>query len=60
MNLKYQWFHKSKPISEIKIIKLNHGDIYIISEKITGYDWKFRNKYTLRHCAGSEKYTKPK
>lgn len=60
MFLKYQWFHKSKPIGEIKTIKLDNGDIYIMSEKATGYDWKSRNKITLRHCAGALKYTKPK
>ena len=60
MNLKYQWFHKSKPIGTIKEIILDNGDMYIMSEKATGYDWKSRNKVTLRHCAGALKYTKPK
>ena len=31
-----------------------------MSEKATGYDWKYRSKYTLRHCAGCNKYTKEK
>jgi hypothetical protein len=28
-----------------------------MSEKATGYDWKKKNTYTLRHAAGSAKYT---
>ena len=41
-----------KPID----IQLDHGDIYIMSEKATGYDWKMRSKYRLVHAAGYEKY----
>jgi len=38
--------------------ELNHGDIYIMSEKTTGWDWKKRSSYRLVHAAGNEKYTK--
>jgi hypothetical protein len=56
--LHYQWFYKSEPIgSRIILNNIQHGDIYIMSEKATGYDWKKKNIYTLRHAAGSEKYT---
>ena len=58
--LKYKWYFKSKSIGESYTIDLNDGDIYIMSEKATGYDWKYRSKYTLRHCAGCNKYTKEK
>tara|TARA_B100000242_G_scaffold256164_2_gene199461 strand:+ start:1831 stop:2646 length:816 start_codon:yes stop_codon:yes gene_type:complete len=44
--------HESKPID----IKLNHGDIYIMSEKATGYDWKQRSKVRVVHAAGHMKY----
>jgi hypothetical protein len=27
-----------------------------MSEKSTGFDWKKRSKYTLRHAAGCKKY----
>jgi len=37
---------------------LNHGDLYIMSEKTTGFDWKKRTLITLRHAAGCEKYIK--
>ena len=53
----WQWYFKSKPIGDrIKFI-LNSGDMYIMSEKTSGFDWKKRNIKTLRHAAG-EKYTK--
>ena len=58
MPLYFRWFNNSKPISEPIQIKLNNGDIYIMSEKTTGYDWKKRSIYTLRHSVGADKYIK--
>jgi alkylated DNA repair dioxygenase AlkB len=58
--LTFVWYHKSKPISERIDFHLNHGDIYFMSEKATGNDWKKRSKATLRHAAGCSKYTKIK
>ncbi|AGF84974.1 hypothetical protein QJ854_gp808 [Moumouvirus goulette] len=55
--LVYQWYYQSKPIGEPIIFELGDGDIYIMSEKATGNDWKYKNKYTLRHAAGCSKYT---
>ena len=53
----WQWYHKYKPVGErIKFI-INNGDMYIMSEKASGYDWKKKNSKTLRHAAGN-KYTK--
>jgi hypothetical protein len=53
----YTWFHNNKKISEIiNINNIEHGDIYIMSEKATGFDWKSNTKYTLRHAAGCKKY----
>ena len=55
----YCWFHDNKPITNIineNDMKLEHGDIYIMSEKAVGNDWKKKNSYTLRHAAGSKKY----
>ncbi len=37
-------------------LKINNGDIYIMSEKATGFDWKKRSKVRIVHAAGSEKY----
>jgi hypothetical protein len=54
--LHYQWFHKGNPVGNRGEIILNHGDIYFMSEKAVGYDWKTRNSFTLRHAAGAPKY----
>jgi len=58
--LYYRWFYDNKPVSETIKFNINHGDIYVMSEKATGNDWKKRNLYTLRHAAGFEKNIKIK
>lgn len=54
--MRWQWFKDGKPIGNSINMKLNDGDVYIMSEKAVGTDWKMRSKYTLRHAAGAEKY----
>ena len=54
--LHYQWFLKSKPIGKRLVFELNDGDIYIMSEKAVGTDWKRKIIPTLRHAAGCKKY----
>jgi hypothetical protein len=59
--LYYQWYKDSNPVgSIIKIDNISHGDIYIMSEKAVGFDWKKRSIYTLRHAAGYEETLKIK
>ena len=58
MPLCFNWFQQSKPIGTTCTIQLNSGDVYVMSEKTTGYDWKRRLICTLRHSAGADKYTK--
>lgn len=60
--LSYQWFQHFEPISDSYEIILNHGDIYVMSEKAVGTDWKKSSIATLRHSAGSKECTqyKPK
>jgi alkylated DNA repair dioxygenase AlkB len=55
--LVYNWFHNSQAIGQRIDLILNHGDIYVMSEKAVGTDWKKKNLYTLRHAAGCAKYT---
>lgn len=55
--LHYQWFHRFKPVGKRAIIELNHGDMYMMSEKAVGFDWKRSSILTLRHAAGCAKYT---
>lgn len=62
MPFHYQWFYRFKPIGKRIITEFTHGDVYIMSEKASGYDWKRSSILTLRHAAGCDKYTtiKPK
>ena len=53
----WQWYHQSKPIGRRLKFEIGSGDIYIMSEKASGFDWKRRSQKTLRHAAG-EKYVK--
>lgn len=48
----WQWYHKFKPIGDRLKFELHNGDMYIMSEKTTGYDWKKSSIKTLRHAAG--------
>lgn len=57
MDLWYSWFYSSKSIGDPYRIILDHGDMYVMSEKATGNDWKKRSIFTLRHAAGCKKYT---
>lgn len=56
--LVYQWYRSNEKVGD-KIIfnNIENGDIYVMSEKTTGFDWKKKNIYTLRHAAGCSKYT---
>ena len=48
----WQWYQNSKPIGDRIKFELEGGDMYIMSEKATGFDWKKRSQKTLRHAAG--------
>jgi hypothetical protein len=48
----YQWFQQSKPVGTLYSTVLNHGDVYYMSEKAVGFDWKLKKCVTLRHAAG--------
>jgi hypothetical protein len=50
--LYYRWYLRNKPVSELKMYELNGGDLYIMSAKAVGTDWKKSSKLTLRHAAG--------
>lgn len=58
MPLHFNWFYKGEPIGKNYRVMLQHGDVYAMSEKAVGFDWKKRSKYTLRHSAGCAKFTK--
>lgn len=50
----FQWYHEGEPIGDRTRIDLEPGDMYIMSEKAGGSDWKCRSRYTLRHAVGEE------
>jgi len=51
-DLSYRWYKDGSPVGYTFRETLFHGDIYIMSDKAVGHDWKSRSKYTLRHSAG--------
>jgi hypothetical protein len=53
----YRWYRDGQQVGAKFETTLSDGDIYIMSEKAVGTDWKQRNKLTLRHAAGCSKYT---
>ena len=66
MNIHYMWYYNDRPRGLNMSIMLEEGDIYCMSEKTVGTDWRpnkamgFEKKsYVLRHAAGAAKpYTK--
>jgi hypothetical protein len=48
----FQWYYKSEAQGEVMSFDLSGGDIYIMSDKAVGHDWKKKNIPTLRHAAG--------
>ena len=57
MDMHWQWFRDGVVAGDRTILPLNGGDIYIMSEKAVGTDWKSKKIYTLRHATGCEKFT---
>jgi len=56
--MRWMWFHRGKIIRKPIEVRLNSGDVYMMSEKAVGQDWKKSSKCTLRHAAGADKYIK--
>jgi hypothetical protein len=58
--LYFQWYINGNVYGDRLTIPLNNGDIYIMSEKSVGTDWRKSKIYTLRHATGCEKFTQIK
>ena len=58
MPIRFQWYHKSKPISDEIPIELHHGDVYAFSHTAVGGDWMCPSKTTLRHGVGRKAVTR--
>jgi len=56
--LRYQWRlpNSSEHLFTPVDIQVGHGDVYVMSEKATGYDWRMRSKVRVVHAAGASKY----
>lgn len=50
--IRFRWYHRSAPVGQEFVIELNHGDLYVMSDKATGHDWMCPSKRTLRHGVG--------
>jgi hypothetical protein len=59
MNIHWMWYFDNLPRGTNFSTILNPGDIYCMSEKTVGTDWRKapKKKYALRHAAGAPKYT---
>ena len=64
MNMHFMWYYNNSPRGYNVSFTLNPGDLYIMSEKTVGTDWRPSKKmrwssksYVLRHAAGGVKYT---
>ena len=64
MNLHFMWYYNDRPRGYNVSFTLQPGDLYCMSEKTVGTDWRpnaskgwTKKRYTLRHAAGAAKYT---
>jgi hypothetical protein len=53
----YQWYKNGEAVGDGMEIPIYGGDMYIMSEKAVGTDWKKKTIYTLRHATGAKKFT---
>lgn len=58
--LNFYWYENSKRVGNRVEIYLEEGDVYIMSDKAVGWDWKLKrnNRLTLRHASGCAKFLK--
>jgi hypothetical protein len=52
MELNFRWYYKHRPMAKRMEFTLQHGDMYVMSSKAVGNDWKRDSIFTLRHAAG--------
>lgn len=60
MPLHYQWFYRHAPVGRRVASQLHDGDVYFMSDKAVGHDWKSSTCPTLRHAAGAPVYLRTK
>ncbi len=57
LDLHFQWYVEGSPMGDRILIPLHGGDLYVLSEKAVGTDWKLKKIPTLRHATGCSKFT---
>lgn len=57
LDMHYQWFKQGKAQGGRIVVPMNGGDIYVMSEKAVGTDWRRKKIFTLRHATGCKKFT---
>lgn len=55
--LSYCWYHRGERVSQQIDLTLESGDIYVMSEKAVGMDWKKKVIPTLRHAVENPRMT---
>jgi hypothetical protein len=50
--IEWQKFHRSLPVGERTVLKLEHGDCYFMTGLCAGTNWKRSSIETIRHRAG--------
>jgi len=60
MPLQYQWYYRGQPLQRRVRFTVHNGDMYVMSAKATGFDWKKKTIMTLRHAAGCADFLEPK
>ena len=58
MSLHFQGYKYGIPVGPHHKVLLKHGDMYMMSEKAVGTDWKCSSILTFRHAAGCATFTK--
>ena len=56
MPLCYQWYKQFQKVGDRVSLMLDHGDLFFMTDKAAGGDWKRPSIYTLRHAAGAAQY----
>ena len=56
MPLHFQWYFRGAPVGRRVARDLAHGELFCMSEKAVGTDWRKSTIPTLRHAAGAAKY----
>lgn len=53
----FHWYYKGGRVGARQVILPDSGDLYAMSDKAVGWDWKRSSIPTLRHAAGCGKFT---